>query len=181
MRLRIAVLSLLLVALVGPAAVMARGPGGAEAPLVDAPLILAQQGRMDGTCVALDPAVVRPLLRDEMCAFFCLEPQSADAAPGPSTVVLRRSPLANRTAAAEELLLDVPIMDTDAAAAAIPGLAERYGLDELALREAVGLARERALMRMRDEGMLEEANAACLLLRTRNAFRLCYQEPPSAP
>ena len=33
----------------------------------------AQDTRMDGTCTALDPLLVRPLLREELCALACLE------------------------------------------------------------------------------------------------------------
>ena len=189
MRLRAIVPTLLFAGVVvvavalGPLPSLAVGSRAVAEPPTDAGAVYVQvQAEMlDGTCVALDPAVARPILREEMCALFCLEPTSAEVDVAPSTIVLRRSPLEDRQAAAEELLFDVPIMDTNAAAAAIPDVAERFGLDELALREAVGLARERALMRMQDEGMLDEANFACLLLRTRDAFRLCYQEPASTP
>jgi hypothetical protein len=181
MRLRITVLALFVAALFGCAMVTAEGFRPGPEAWVDAPLILAQQDRTDGGCVALDPAVARPLLREEMCALFCLEPTSIDAEVPFATIVLRRSPLVDRQAAAEELLFDVVIMDTAGSSEATLRIAERYGLDACALREAVGLARERMLMRMREEGLLDEANAACLLDLTRHEFRLVYEEPVSAP
>lgn len=143
------------------------------------PEVLAQQSqtrdqdrRMDGDCVALDPQQVRARFREEFCALFCLDTVPADAEVDEVTRILRRAPLSAREAAVDELLFDVAIRDTAAAADAIADIAERHGLPEDALREAVALARERLLTRLREEGELDAANEACLMQRVRSEFRI---------
>jgi hypothetical protein len=193
-------LPVLLVSALALAGVLAVGPPTTDEPTGEGPPILAQQDRdgnqnqnqnqnqdqdpspeqaqdrdrdrlNDGTCAALDPREVRARFREEFCALLCLEPISADAEVAEVTRILRRSPLAAREAAVEELLFDVAIRDTAAAAGAIAGIAERHGLPEDALREAVALARERLLIRLREEGDLDAPDAACLMERVRSEFR----------
>lgn len=142
-------------------------PSGGGSP------ILAQQERpLDGGCIALDPAEIRPRLREEFCTLFCLETIPVDAEVAEVTRVLRRAPLSAREAAVDELLFNVSILDTAAAADAVPAIAARHGLPEDAVHEATAVARERLLLRLREEGDLDDANADCLLQRLRSVFRL---------
>lgn len=104
---------------------------------------------LDGACPALNPAVVRALFRDELLR------------------VTRAWSTGVRHGALDDLLSDAAIRNTELAAAAIPRVAERWGLSEATVREAVGEARERTLIRLRDEGRLEPEAFRCLLQRLR--------------
>lgn len=180
MRLRAIVPTLLFAAVVvtavalGPLPSLAVGSEWAAPPSDDAGTVYVQvQDRMlDGTCVALDPDVARHHLRSEFCTLLCLEPQSADVEATEPVRILRRAPLAAREAAVDELLFDAALRDTEAMAEAIPDIAERHDLDEDALRDVVVTAREHLYEVMVEEGLMDEANAACLLERLHEVFEV---------
>lgn len=165
----------------GPVPALAVGSEVAAEPATDAGTVWVQvqEQTLDGTCVALDPDLARPHLRGAFCTLLCLEPQSAEAEPTEAVRVLRRAPLSAREAAVEELLFDVALRDTEALAAAVPGIAERHELSEDALRDVVVTAREQILEQLRSEGVLDDANAACLLERLHTTFDIA--EPMSSP
>lgn len=180
MRLRAIVPTLLFAGVVviavalGPSPTLAVGPEPVAEPPTDGGIVLmqVQDSMLDGTCVALDPDVARHHLRGEFCTLLCLEPQSADVEATEPVRILRRAPLAAREAAVEELLFDAAVRDTEAMAEAIPDIAERHDLDEDALRDVVVTAREHLYEVLVEEGLMDEANAACLLERLHEVFEV---------
>lgn len=135
---------------------------------------------LDGACPALDPEVVGERYRGLLGSLFGTGSTSVDAEVDEVVAALRRSPLAARRGALDDLLSDASIRDTALAADVIPEIAERWGLPEGALRDVAALARERLLTQYLNEGRLAPDAYRCLMQRIRLHFRAPRPAPDAA-